>query len=267
MRKFLLLSVLILASCYFLPAQNYAAFSGKDKKFNAVLVGLKGGYSSYHTSFSVNPYSDAEFLNVSNYVIAAFAEFPINSVYGLSVSAEAALVERGFDIKYTFRNVYDSQDVLNAKYLDLRIPLTYRFFPSKVINPYLFVSPELCFCYGGENTMNIGDYHYVVDISESDAVINPIDLGLAFGGGLRFNIPMNEYYLVLKLDMAYHLGLLNTISKKALNGDVSYINVNATGNQPLGYRGNKGFEAMITLGFPLIHKVQDACMGFGNRKY
>ena len=62
MRKFLLLSVLILASCYFLPAQNYAAFSGKDKKFNAVLVGLKGGYSSYHTSFSVNPYSDAEFL-------------------------------------------------------------------------------------------------------------------------------------------------------------------------------------------------------------
>ena len=64
----------------------------------------------------MNPYSDAEFLNVSNYVIAAFAEFPINSVYGLSVSAEAALVERGFDIKYTFRNVYDSQDVLNAKY-------------------------------------------------------------------------------------------------------------------------------------------------------
>ena len=74
-------------------------------------------------------------------------------------------------------------------------------------------------------------------------------------------------YLVLKLDMAYHLGLLNTISKKALNGDVSYINVNATEGQPLGYRGNKGFEAMITLGFPLIHKVQDACMGFGNRKY
>lgn len=267
MRKIFLLFVLVLASCYLLPAQNHSAFGGKDLKFNAVLLGLKGGYSSYNTSFSVNPYSDAEFLNVSNYVVAAFAEFPINRLYGLSVSVEAALVERGFDIKYSFRNVFDSQDALYAKYFDLRIPLTYRLFPSKVINPYLFVSPELCFCYGGENTMNIGGYHYGVDISESDAVINPLDIGLAFGGGLRFNIPMKEYYVVLKCDVAYHLGLMNTYSKKALNGECSYINVSATGDQPLGYRANKGLEALITLGFPLIHKVQDACMGFGNRKY
>ncbi|MGN0033700.1 MAG: outer membrane beta-barrel protein [Candidatus Limimorpha sp.] len=267
MRKFFI-CLLFLSSLVNLQAQSRGSYYDRNQKFNATLIGLKAGFSSYNMAFGNMPYSDADNNNISNLTFGAFVEMPIKSVYGLSVGAEAVMLERGYDIKYRFRDVIDSEDVLEARYIDFRLPVSYRFLPSKLVNPYVFIAPGIGFCYAGENRQTIGDlYSYSIDIRESDAVINNIDFGFAFGAGLRCNLPINWYYVVLKLDVSYYLGLMNTYSKKVLDGDCSYINVFAVGDNTFTTRYNRGFEATISIGFPLIRQSHDACMGFGNRKY
>lgn len=269
MKKFTAILVLLLAISLQTMAQVDYSFGYIKKKRdfkNVPTIGIKGGLTLYSMRFSDSNYNDLS----GNYVLkpgfGVFVEYDVNikNIQGFTLGVELMSVNRGYHKEFVFRpGSADIKEVddLDAKYIDLRIPFGYRFNSEQTVNPYVFVAPYVGFCYGGAISKEFPDGQHEnlsVDISKSDAIINPLDLGLIMGAGVRFNFKFEVFSLILKLDASYDLGLMNTYS--TVNGNptdlYAYTFLNET-------RRNKGFEFMLSIGLPLKFTfLRDACYGW-----
>ena len=129
-----------------------------------------------------------------------------------------------------------------------------------MFNPYIFIAPDFGYCYGGEMSKTYADnqdYNTSVNLSKTDAM-NALDISLAAGIGVRFNIHFQVFTMVLKLDGSYNFGLLNTNGAK----EPKYVD-NLAYHVKDDSRFNRGFEVMFSIGLPLkFNFLHDSCWGW-----
>ncbi len=269
--------------CILVCAGQLSAQKGTTRKKSfaitnskAVIVGLKGGVDFAGMSYTS---ADLKSFGQDLYVRPAggvFVEIPVSRSFAIG----ADFMYQGRGVKLNYLNGGDERYPVNytisSNYFDLRIPLTYRFLTDKMVNPYVFVAPDFSMLTGGtisldqkSNLSGEEDLNQTIDIG--DANMRPYSISAILGVGARMNLNFTQFALVLKLDVAYNLGLVNTYSDKEMNhgfGSQPYneniVNVNAYGE--IGRRFNRGPEVMFSIGLPLKF-MKDACSGFGNKKY
>ena len=266
MKKFLTIIIILLAVSFQAAAQvdySFGNIKKKRNKTNVPIAGFKGGFTFYNMHFSDKIYNDLPGNTVMAPGYGIFAEYPLRTVKNMSVGVELMLIEKGYVKEFNARpngvNI-SKKEQINANYADFRIPVSYRFMSKKVVNPYVFMAADIAFCYGGTQKHEFPDNEeYVaqsVDISQSDAVMKPIDISLLAGAGVRFNIRVNRSIFVIKLDGAYNLGLLNV--KSQTEGNIT--NVNAWSSKKTESWNNRGLEVMLSLGIPLKYdRREGAC--------
>ena len=233
----------------------------KRDKSTIPTIGIKGGLTSYHMHFAYETYNKLSDDFVLKPGFGLFIEYPLKkSLKNFAIGGEVMMINRGFRKSFDFRGYIPEVDEINAKYIDVRIPITYYFKRTDVINPYVFVAPDFGYCYGGEFTKTFSgnpEYNQSLDISDSDAM-SAFDISIAAGAGIRYNIHFQVFSIVLKLDASYNFGLLNTneASEPVYVDNIAYhVKDNA--------RTNRGLEFMLSIGLPLkFNFLHDSCWGW-----
>lgn len=262
MKRLFTLLILVVLSLNVMAQVDYSFGNIKHRREKSTIptIGIKGGLTSYHMHFAYDKYNKLKNDFVLNPGFGLFVEFPIKKIKGLTVGGEVMMIDRGYQKSFSFRGDMPEVDQIKAHYFDLRIPVTYYFRHTDVLNPYIFIAPDFGMCYGGEMTKTFAEspeYNTSVDISKSDAM-RSFDLSLAFGVGIRCNIHFQVFTLVLKLDGSYNLGLLNTNGAK----ESVYVD-NLAYHVKDASRYNRGLEVMFSIGLPLkFNFLHDSCWGW-----
>ena len=227
-------------------------------KNNSPVIGLKLGYTSYAMTFSDEYYNNLPMTNLQKPGFGLFLEVPFRRVPCFSIGLEFLMVERGMTKTFTFRQKIKENDQIDAKYIDVRVPLTCYFFNDYAVNPYIFAAADLALCFGGTMSKEFPNgecENKYVDIAKSDAVISPYDFSVLAGIGLRFKLNFTRFVMPIKIECDYNLGLLNNMSKV----EGTPIDVYAYSFEP-SERKSHGVEFMISIGIPLKFKtIYDAC--------
>lgn len=240
----------------------------------AVIIGLKGGVDMAGMKYTLSTLSSAEQSIYLRPAGGVFAEFPLSKSF--SIGADVMFQGRGVNMTY-----YDHGDErysvnykITSNYFDLRIPFTFRFIPKKVVNPYIFIAPDFSMLGGGGISLNqkaspYGNSELDETIEIGDANMKSYSISAIAGVGARFNLNFSRFALVMKLDVAYNFGFVNTYSDKEMNhgfGNQPYNEniVNVNSYMEVGKRYNRGLEVMFSIGLPLKF-LRDACDGFGNK--
>lgn len=254
---FIFLSLVLTAQ-----AVDYGFGKVKHKRNRKVVptIGIKVGLTHYYMDFAYDKYNRLPDDFILKPGFGLFIEYPLKKLNGLSIGCDIMMIERGFQKSFYFRGDMPEVDRINAKYIDVRIPIVYYFLTTSQINPYIIAAPDFGLCYGGEFSKTFPEnpnFNQYVDISKSDAM-NQFDFSLAFGAGVRYSIPFQAFTLVLKIDGSYNFGFLDT------NGaSESYHNDNITYQISDESRRNRGFELMLSVGIPLkFNTTHDACWGW-----
>lgn len=233
-------------------------YKPRSSRKNVPVIGVKGGFTFYEMRFSDNYYDGLKLDKLNSPGFGMFAEFPFEDFPKMSIGVDILMIERGMSKSFNFRETISEIDRIDAKYIDLRIPVTYYFLDTYAINPYVFVAADVAFCFGGQVSKEFpnGELPNVsVDISKSDAVMSPFDLSAVFGAGLRYKISFKRFTLPIKLEADYNLGLLNTLS--STNGTPIDVYAYTFEKET---RKNRGFEIMLSIGIPLkFEKHFDPC--------
>ena len=261
--KKLLAILFFVVLCFNLSAQVDYSFGNvkhKRDKSNIPTIGVKGGLTSYHMHFAYDKYNKLPDDLALKPGFGLFIEYPMKRLKGFSIAGELMMIGRGYKKSFDFRGTMPEVDEIKANYLDVRIPITYYFMSSMVVNPYIFAAPDFGYCYGGQISKTFSEnpeYNKSVDISKSNAM-NSFDMSVAMGAGIRFNMHFQVFTMILKLDGSYNLGLLNT------NGTTEPIYVDNLAYHIDDYsRMNRGFEFMLSLGIPLkFNLLHDSCWGW-----
>lgn len=210
-------------------------------------------------AFSDEQYNKLPGESVVNTGFGVFVEYPIDFIPSLSIGAEMMIIKRGMRKSFDYRGSIKEVDEIDARYFDIRIPLTYYFYDSHLLNPYIFVAADMAFSTGGSISKSFPDgqlQDVSVDISTSDAVIAPFDFSVLAGIGVRYRINLPTYDIFVKFDGGYNFGLLNTFSKTHGNP----VDVYAYKFDDNDTRKNRGFEFMLSFAFPLKTKINnDPC--------
>lgn len=162
-----------------------------------------------------------------------------------AIRPEIDFIGRGTYLKYE-----DISYKLDAKYVDLRLPLIVSLAPHSAVNPYLFVVPELCIVREGEITYKSNPTGKIsTDLAEGN--IRPYDLGVMGGLGLEIPIRIDNFRFSIAAEAGYSLGLLDTFSDDELDGDAIVLNPSPYTYTPESSRNNRGIEAAVTISLPL----------------
>ena len=266
MKKFLTIIIILFAVSFQAAAQvdySFGNIKKKRNKTNVPIAGFKGGFTSYNMHFSDKDYNKLPGSDIVAPGYGIFVEYPLRTVKNMAIGLDVMLIEKGYKKEFNARpngvNIPKIEQI-NSKYVDFRIPVSYRFLSKKLINPYVFAAADISYCYGGTQEHKFPDNkEYTdqsVDLSKTDAVLKPVDISILAGAGLRFNIHIKRSIFVVKLDGAYNLGILNVKSKKAGN----ITNVNVWSSKQTESWTNRGVEVMLSFGIPLIYdRRQDSC--------
>lgn len=265
MRKLAVILLLLIAVGFQATAQVDYSFGNikKSRKLkNIPYVGIKGGLTFYDMHFSDKSYNKLPGEMVMNPGFGVFMEVPFSKPRGLAVGAEFMMIERGMKKSFNHLGIQEV-NLINSKYVDLRVPITYYLLISDYFNPYIFAAADIAYCYGGTDKVEFPNKEYKnssVDISESDAVLNQFDISVIAGVGFRFNIIFETFTMPIKIDASYNFGLLNVKS-----------NVEGTPKNIYAYYYpedkdkwfNRGVEIMLSIGIPLkFNKMRDSCWGW-----
>lgn len=262
MKKLFTLLFLVVLSLNLMAQVDYSFGNIKHKREKSTIptIGIKGGLTSYHMHFAYEKYNKLSDNFVLKPGFGLYIEYPVKKLKGFTVGGEVMMIERGYRKSFKFRGDMPEVDEIKASYLDLRIPITYYFRHTEVLNPYIFIAPDFGYCYGGEMSKTFADnqdYNTSVNLSKTDAM-NALDISLAAGIGVRFNIHFQVFTMVLKLDGSYNFGLLNTNGAK----EPKYVD-NLAYHVKDDSRFNRGFEVMFSIGLPLkFNFLHDSCWGW-----
>lgn len=241
---------------------DYSFGNIKHKRDRGVvpIIGIKGGLTHYYMSFAYDEFNKQADDFELKPGFGLYVEYPVKKVRGLAISGEVMMIERGFKKSFDFRGDMPVVYQIKANYLDIRIPIIYYFRPTEQLNPYVFLTPDFGLCYGGSMSKtypNNPEYNKSVDVSKTDAM-NPYDISLNLGAGVRYNIHFQVFTLVLKLDGSFNLGFLNTNAAE----ETTYVD-NIAYHVSDESRHNRGFELMFSIGLPLkFNRLHDSCWGW-----
>ena len=122
---------------------------------------------------------------------------------------------------------------------------------NKDFSPYLYVAPDFGYAFGGNISLTqpglpISD----VSVGISDSNINRFNIGILGGLGVRKNVNLTNWIVVLKVDAALCYGFINTFSASETNETATPTNIHAYNSQ--GKRHSVGLEINLSLGFERI---------------
>jgi OOP family OmpA-OmpF porin len=162
-----------------------------------------------------------------------------------AIRPEIDFIGRGTSLKFE-----DISYKMDARYVDLRLPLIVSFAPHSAVNPYLFVAPEICIARKGEITYKSNQTGKITtDLAEGN--IRPYDVGVIGGLGLEIPIRIDNFRFSIAAEAGYNLGLLDTFSDDELDGDAIVLNPSPYTYTPESSRNNRGIEGAVTISFPL----------------
>jgi len=156
-------------------------------------------------------------------------------------------------IKYTTRgqhlDVFGFKYEYNVKFIELTLPVAYTFPTTIDISPYVIGGPVIGIVCGGDIRYSEGDrISHKIKLNKSNS--SSSDFGLYFGSGLKYNLPINERFLmILGFEAGYHLGLTNKYSDKEHNKTAKALNADDYNIE--GTRKHRGLELGITFALPL----------------
>lgn len=262
MKKLLTILFFIVLGLNLTAQVDYSFGNIKHKRDKSTIptIGIKGGLTNYHMHFAYDRYNNLPNDFVLKPGFGVFIEYPLKKFKGFTIAGELMMIERGYKKSFNFRGDVPEVDEIKANYLDVRIPITYYFMRTRVLNPYVFAAPDFGLCYSGNISKTFSDnpeYNQSIDITKTNAM-NSFDMSVAVGAGLRCNIHFQVFSLILKLDGSYNFGLLNTNGAK----DPTYID-NIAYHVKDDSRYNRGFELMFSIGLPLkFNFLHDSCWGW-----
>ena len=242
---------------------SFGNIKKKRTRQNVLTVGVKGGFTTYSMHFSNKSYDNLSGKRANALGYGVYCEYPVSAVKGLAIGGEVLAIQRGVTKDFLFRKLYREIDEISLSYIDFRIPVTYYFKPKKKWSPYVFAAADIAYCYAGEVSKSYpGEEEfgsYSVDVSQSDAVLMPVDLSAILGAGMRYRMDFRVFSLVFKLDASYNFGLLNTYPSDRGTS----IELYAYTFDKKERRTNRGFEFMLSVGLPLkFNTGHDSCWGW-----
>lgn len=262
MRKSIFLSIIFVVLSFPISAQTGSIFNkmgergGRDRS-NSTLIGIKAGVVMPKVS-----YNNIEFNNIEQDILlkpsfGLFIDYPLTN--SLSIAPEFLYTSRGVNhADFIYRNVYNASYILMADYINLKIPLIYRFKVNSFFHPYIFAAADMAMCVNAIADYVIDYEMSVIDIHDNLSLgsdYNLYDLGLTVGLGFRFNFNFRRFSVVAKIDAAYNIGLLDTYGTEVVHSI-----------DPDLKRYNRPMELMLSIGIPLKFSQPDACSTF-NGKY
>ena len=178
-----------------------------------------------------------------------YAEFKL---YGrLSLGAEFNCQLRGGATSYTYETNYKVNYKIRARYISMRLPVYCYLFNHPTIAPYFFISPDFGYAHSGDIILTQpGLPISEVSVSINDSNIRRFNFGMMAGLGVRKNANLNNWTIVLKVDLALNWGHLNSFSPAETNGTATPTNVHAYNSQ--GRRLITGIELNLSIGISKI---------------
>lgn len=213
-------------------------------------VGIRAGVNFYNMVYSHEPINRYKHSLHETGLVGIFAEMPIaNTLF--SLRPEITYISRGTNLTWKDVN-YD----FIARYIDLRLPVTYNFLlKNEHISPYLMVAPQLNRPFNGKITYSADDYNPAVSTGITKADIKPFDFSCMFGGGVDFRVDFEKMPVYISLEAGYNMGLINNFAKRE--------RFDATENQSIilnnffgaelwkGKRHTRGVEVAVRVSLPL----------------
>ena len=161
--------------------------------------GLKAGLASSTMSISGDDGFMPDLKSVTEFMIGGYLTLPVAG--NLSIQPEALYIQKG--AKYI--ESFGGEDIEASMRIDyIEIPVLARLeFPSAgALTPIVYAGPYAAFKVSAKNKISAPGYSQ----EETLEGVKSTDFGLAFGGGLEFELGS----MVLMLEARYHLGLSAT---------------------------------------------------------
>lgn len=158
--------------------------------------------------------------------------------------------------------------------INIQVPLTqYLMGPENKVRPFVFIAPRFSLPLFGtihqqkyhtdsEGHPRLGPYEYSIDTLPGQNM-RPWNIGAVVGAGLQFRVDLSSYYLLLRLDVSCHYGILNAKSASNENNTNGVINTRNTSSAQVDKLHIGDATAKFTILFPLKKAVNDACMNWG----
>ena len=217
------------------------AQSINDKAF----FGIKGGVNFPRLYFRDSNLQSLPHDFLVYPTASLYAEFKL---YGrLSLGVEFNCQQRGGATTYTYETDYQVKYQIRARYISVRLPVYCYLFNHPTIAPYFFVAPDFGYAHSGDIFLTqpglpISD----VSLTISDSNIRRFNFGIMAGLGVRKNVNLNNWMIVLKADLALNWGHLNSFSPAETNETATPTNIHAYNSQ--GKRLITGVELNLTIG-------------------
>lgn len=244
---------------------SFGQMSGNKAVDKTVSLGLKGGVNMprmlYFQNEALSQLPQAYTFTPTG---GLFVDIPLGEAVVLA--PEVMYVQRGTDMTYEHRSGAEVHYTMSASYVDLRLPLEIRWPVSNYFQPYLVVGAEGGMRLFGQIHMDRTDpiaMDETIDVGDANLAL--IHAGALAGVGIRSRVNIGASYLLLKLSVTAHQGLLDSYAKGEKEGTSDPLNVNAY--QITGYRLPQGLEACLSVGIPLKARQDDACATFAKDRY
>lgn len=244
---------------------SLAQVGGNQQVDRTVSIGFKGGINMPRMLYYHNEALGGLGQEITLTPMGAlFVEIPVGDA--LIIEPEAAFVSRGTDIQYEHFSSAQVHYVMDASYVDLRMPFEFRWLVARSFQPYFFVGAEAGMRLFGQIHI---DRSAPVSLSQTidvgDANLNLIHAGVLAGVGIRSRFDIGRLGMAVKLSAGLHQGLLDSYSSMEREGAAQPVNVNAY--QITGYRLPQGLEVTLGIAIPLELQAEDACSTFSRDRY
>ena len=236
------LTVIVLSLWFFnLSAQTkgfYSSLARTEAKISDdIIFGLKGGANLprlYYTNVHLSDLPHDLMITPS---AGAFIELPLFKSF--AIAPELNYQQRGGATSYVYEGKYDVSYKFEEEYASMRIPFICYFLVSNMFRPYVFAAPDAGYVIGGKISLTQPELDIEgSEIGLNNSNINRYYFGLLGGAGIRINLPLQGFTLVLKADAAINFGLLDTFSDAEHQETASPTNVYAYNHQGKGIRGD-----------------------------
>jgi hypothetical protein len=186
-----------------------------QKKFRAIMIGLvfiffcshaaradygiKAGLASSTMAMSDNVGFSLDLKSVTGIMIGGYMTLPVAG--NLSIQPEALYIQKGAKYLESFDGV-DVEAVMSIDYIEVPVLAKLEFPSRSALTPMVCAGPYAAFKISAKNKVSAPGYSQ----EETLEGVKSTDFGLAFGGGLKYDLGN----MVLAFELRYHLGLSAT---------------------------------------------------------
>lgn len=271
-------SIIIILVCMALQLVSFAQTNQYKPVNNVVSLGIKGGVNVPRMLYFRNP----SLISLRQSIVFAptgglFLDIPINT--NVILSPEVVYVQRGMDMTYIHHSRALVHYSISTSYIDLRLPLEWCWEKRPYFQPYVFVGVETGMCLFGQIHLDrknpgqvFGRFPYKQMRVDMDKTI-PVDsanmfmihAGVFAGAGIRSMVTLGNQDFLLKFNVSFHQGFIDSYSPQEHDKTAQPVNVNAY--KVIGVRLPQGLEVCMGVAIPLKPKLKDSCAAFAKDRY